>query len=65
MTRKDTLAKLKAMGLKAKWMMEWGEYRVTMPHADPDMEEALAYYTDDAEDALATGAAMMSKGTLA
>ena len=34
------------------------EYRVTLPDLSPAREEAVAYYTSDAEDALHTGAAM-------
>lgn len=55
MTIKQTLAQLRAIGCKAKWMPDWQEYRVTIPSATPEIEESLAYYTDDAEDALATG----------
>jgi hypothetical protein len=59
MTIKQTLARLKAMGCKARWSSEWREYRVTLPHPDPAREEAMAYYTSDWEDALGTGAAMV------
>lgn len=59
MTVKETLAQLKALGCKARWDMDWREYRVTLPDADPEREEAIAYYTSDPEDAVATGAAMV------
>lgn len=62
MTIKQTLAQLKAMGCKAGYSKDWGEYRVTLPNLDPKREEAIAYYTSDAEDALATGAAMKGIG---
>jgi hypothetical protein len=37
---------------------DWEEYRVTLPNLEPKREEAIAYYTSDAEDALHTGAVM-------
>lgn len=58
MTIKQTLASLRAMGCKATWNIDWQEYRVTLPNLEPHREEAIAYYTSDSEDALATGAAM-------
>ena len=59
---KQTLAHLKAMGCKATYSRDWDEYRVTLPNLEPKREEAIAYYTSDAEDALATGAAMKGLG---
>jgi hypothetical protein len=59
MTIKETLAKLRAMGCKASWSSEWQEYRVTLSDADPKREEAIAYYTSDPEDAIATGTHMI------
>jgi hypothetical protein len=58
MSIKQTLAQLKAMGCKATYSRDWAEYRVTLPNLEPQREEAIAYYTSDAEDALNTGAAM-------
>lgn len=58
MSIKQTLAQLKAMGCKASYSRDWQEYRVTLPDPDPKREEAIAYYTTDAEDALHTGAYM-------
>jgi hypothetical protein len=58
MTIKRTLAQLTAMGCKATYSKDWEEYRVTLPNLDAKREEAIAYYTSDAEDALSTGAAM-------
>jgi hypothetical protein len=60
MTVKETLAKLKALGCKARWDMDWREYRVTLPNLSHEREEAIAYYTSDPEDALATGEALAS-----
>jgi hypothetical protein len=57
-TIKQTLAQLKAMGCTATYSKDWEEYRVTLPDLDPKREEAIAYYTSDAEDALHTGAYM-------
>jgi hypothetical protein len=58
MSIKRTLNQLKAMGCKASYSRDWREYRVTLPDLDAKREEAIAYYTSDAEDALGTGAAM-------
>lgn len=58
MSIKQTLAQLRAMGLKASWSSEWREYRVTLPGPSWEVEEDRAYYTSDSEDALHTGAAM-------
>lgn len=58
MTIRQTLAQLRAMGCKAGYSKYWREYRVTLPNMSKQREEAIAYYTSDAEDALATGAAM-------
>lgn len=58
MSIKQTLAQLRGMGLKARYDIDWKEYRVTLPDPDPKREEAMAYYTSDSEDALHTGAAM-------
>lgn len=58
MTIKQTLAQLKAMGCKARWSSDWREFRVTLPGLEPAREEAIAAYCSDAEEALATGAAM-------
>lgn len=59
MTIKETLKGLKALGCKARWSSEWQEYRVTLPDLPPEREEAIAYYTSDPEDAIATGKAML------
>ena len=58
MSIKRTLTQLKAMGCKASYSSDWREYRVTLPNLDAKREEAIAYYTTDAEDALHTGAYM-------
>ena len=58
MSIKRTLTQLKAMGCKASYSRDWNEYRVTLPDLEPKREEAIAYYTSDAEDALHTGAYM-------
>jgi hypothetical protein len=50
------------MGCKAGYSKDWGEYRVTLPNLTREREEAIAYYTSDAEDALMTGAAMKGIG---
>jgi hypothetical protein len=59
MTIKQTLAHLRGMGLKASWSSEWREYRITHPGPSWEVEEDMAYYTSDSEDALHTGAAMV------
>jgi hypothetical protein len=62
MSIKQTLAQLKAIGCKATYSKDWEEYRVTLPNLDAKREEAIAYYTSDAEDALNTGAYMKGLG---
>ena len=58
MTIKETLVKLTALGLKARWSSEWQEYRVTLHGLSAEREEAIAYYTSDPDDAIGTGIAM-------
>lgn len=58
MSFKQTLAQLRAMGLKASYNMDLREYRITLPDLTWEREEDIAYYTNDSEDALHTGAAM-------
>ena len=60
MTQKETLKGLKALGCKARYSAEWGEYRVTLPNLSPEREEAIAYYTSDPYDAVLTGSAMVN-----
>ena len=65
MTIKKTLAKLKVLGLKARWSSEWQEYRVTLHGLSKDREEAIAYYTSNPFDAVMTGAAMINQAKAA
>jgi len=65
MTIKATLAKLKTLGLKARWSSDWQEYRVTLHGLSKDREEAIAYYTSDPFDAVMTGAAMIDRAKAA
>jgi hypothetical protein len=65
MTIKETLRTLGTLGLKARWSPEWREYRVTLPDPSPEREEAMAYYTDDPEDAIGTGIAMLETANMA
>ena len=61
MTQKETLAQIKAAGMSGRYDADTREYRVTLPPKDqPDAErrEAIAYYTNDAKDALKTAEAM-------
>ena len=58
MSFKQTLAQLRGMGLKASYNPDFKEYRITLPGPSWEVEEDRAYYTDDSEDALHTGAAM-------
>jgi len=59
MTIKQTLARLKAMGCKARYSSEWREYRVTLHGLSPEREEAIAAYCNDWDEALANGAALV------
>jgi hypothetical protein len=58
-TQRETLDAIRALGLKARFDHANREWRV-WPSIEgfPDAEEAAAYYTDDAEDALYTAQAM-------
>lgn len=61
MTQKETLAAIRAAGMAARYSAEFGEWRVTFTADDmPSAErrEAVASYTDDAQDALDTARAM-------
>lgn len=54
MTRKQTLAAIREMGLSVTFT-EWGEYRVTFKRdemPDAGKREAVAYYSPDGEDAV-------------
>jgi hypothetical protein len=65
MTIKTTLAKLKVLGLKARWSSEWQEYRVTLHGLSKDREEAIAYYTSDPFDAVMTGLDILNRAKAA
>lgn len=55
MTRKQTLAAIRELGLAVTFDADWGEYRVTFRRDEmPDAErrEAVAYYSPDSDDAL-------------
>lgn len=55
MTIKEAIAKMQANGMVIR--MEDGEYRVNFKHGF----EATAYYTNDLEDAVATGVDMAQR----
>lgn len=44
--------------IKCKWNAEYGEFRVTLDGLSKEREEAVAYYTNDFEDAFETAACM-------
>lgn len=46
--------------IKCTWNAEWDEFRVTLDGLSAGREEAMAYYTNDFDDALLT-ARVMSK----
>ena len=56
---KDTCAAIRAFGMSVRHNN--GEYRVTFPGLPTDRQDALAYYTNDAEDAIANAIIMASK----
>lgn len=58
MNRNETIAAVKALGLKCAYLRQTGEYRVAHAGLTRDREEAGAYYTDDKEDALGTARLM-------
>lgn len=44
--------------VKVRWDSDWGEFRVAYKGLLPEREEAMAAYTDDAEDAIGMAATM-------
>lgn len=61
MTKKETLAAIKAAGMTARWSSEWQEWRVTFTANDmPSAErrEAVAAYCTDNQEALDNANAM-------
>jgi hypothetical protein len=66
MTKAQTKAAIQALGFVAKWSSDLGEWRVTVPPGsvhhikalDDAAREAMAIYTDDADDALASARAL-------
>lgn len=61
MTIKQTLTAIRATGATARWISETREYRVTLPNLPRDRQEAVAYYTDDSADAVATAVCMTAE----
>lgn len=60
--RKEQVRTLNAIdGVKAKWLSDWGEFRVTLVGLSKEREEDVAYYTSDYEDALLTAKAMAER----
>lgn len=56
MTQAQAFAQIRALGLTVKKTGEGNEIRVTVKSGNPDTDEAVAYYTDDLEDAVSTAA---------
>lgn len=56
MTQSQAFAQIRALGLSVKKTGEGNEIRVTVKSGNPDTDEAVAYYTDDLEDAVSTAA---------
>lgn len=56
---RDTLKAIRALGGLVASCSEDGEYRVTFTGLSASRAEAVAYYTDDATDALDTAEAML------
>ena len=56
MNKRETIAAIRAIGLRAVWSSEWNEWRVTDP-AQP----GVCYHTDDNDDALATARCILAK----
>ncbi len=61
MNVKQALQAIRALGLKAKFDSEWSEFRIAPKGMTAEREEACAYYTPDAEDAVGTARMMWSK----
>lgn len=62
MTKREAAKQLKDMGLKLE-SCDGGEVRVVNPRLSEKRREACAYYTEDLEDAVNTGRAMVAKGS--
>lgn len=63
-TIKETLAAIKAANMVGRWTADYHEWRITFPQTDmPSAErrEAVAYYTPDNDDALATAQIMRER----
>lgn len=62
MTKAETLAAIRALpNMTARYISDTGEYRVTMTNVSRERAEAIACYTDDAEDALGTARDMAAR----
>ena len=57
MTQAETLRAIRHLGLLVR--VRDGEFRVTFPGLSVERAEAVAYYTEDREDALGTARAMI------
>lgn len=62
MTQTETIKAIRAMGLTCT--VRDREYRITFPGLSRDRAEAIAYYTDDRQDAVITARVMIERGVM-
>lgn len=58
-TVKETLATIRNLGISAMYNSEYREYRINYRLDDPRRTEMSSYFTNDAEDAIATARVML------
>lgn len=58
LTKAQTVAEIRALGLTAKWSTEYQEWTVNYRLDDPRRTKESSYHTDDNVDALATAIRM-------
>lgn len=58
MTKRQTINAIKALGLTARWSVEWQEFIVNYRIGDPRRTSDSSAHTSDASDALGTAQVM-------
>jgi hypothetical protein len=59
MTKRETVAAIRALNMTAKWSSEWQEFIVDYPLHDSRRTKNSSYHTDNAYDALGTARIML------
>jgi hypothetical protein len=55
LSNREAYQRAEQCGIRLTWLRDMQEYRVTLQRWTRKQAEALAYFTDDIEDALLTG----------